>query len=144
MLCLCACVCVFAHVKWQVCTLPKRYRLFITYNHSHGCAPVAGITVSPRRQTEQGYNFRVDDNLKAVGVEHAADVRVELIKLVNRLPGMCIPEHAVAQHKVVGRVEGRFVLTVVIGPTRIIQCQNLSPRWHVVHLHTAHMTGIRV
>jgi len=69
-------------------------------------------------------------------MEDATDVWVELVELVDRVARVDVPEHAVAQHKVIGRVEGRLVLAVVVGPMRVIQRHDLSARRHVVDLNT--------
>lgn len=68
----------------------------------------------------RGYNFRVDDDLEAVGVEHATDVHVELVKLVDGLSGAHIPQHAVVQDQVIGRVKGGTVPLVVVSQVGVI------------------------
>ena len=69
----------------------------------------------------QGYDFRVDDDLHAIWMEHAADVHVELVKLVDGLSSAHIPQHAVIQHQVVCWVEGGTVPLVVVGQVRVVQ-----------------------
>ena len=82
----------------------------------------------------QGYDFRVDDYLEAVRVKHAADVRIELVKLVNGAAAVCVPQHAVAQDEVVRGVERCLVVAVVVGAVGVVQREELAPRRHIVNL----------
>lgn len=73
-------------------------------------------------------------------MEHAADVHVELVKLVDGLSRAHIPQHAVIQHQVVCWVEGGTVPLVVVGQRRVVQSQSLLTRLDVVDLqHTTRM-----
>ena len=53
---------------------------------------------------------------------------------MNRSPVVCVPEHAVAQNEVVGRVKRRLVVTVVVGMVRVVEGQELSARRHIINL----------
>lgn len=81
-----------------------------------------------------GYNFCVYDDLQAVGVENAADVHVELVKLVDGLSCAHVPQHAVVEHQVVRGVEGGAVPLVVVGQVRVVQRQRHLARLDVVDL----------
>lgn len=48
-------------------------------------------------------------------MEDAADVHVELVKLVDGLSGADVPHDAVVQHQVVGGVKCGTVALVVVG-----------------------------
>ena len=53
-------------------------------------------------------------------MEHAADVHVELVKLVDGLSRAHVPQHAVVQHQVICRVEGGTVPLVVVGQVGVV------------------------
>lgn len=67
-------------------------------------------------------------------MEHAADVHVELVKLVDGLSRAHVPEDAVVQHQVVGGVEGGTVLLVVVGQVGIVERERHLPRLDVINL----------
>lgn len=67
-------------------------------------------------------------------MEHAADVHVELVKLVDGLRHAHVPQHAVVEHQVVGGVEGGAVPLVVVGQVRVVQRQGHLTRLDVVDL----------
>lgn len=50
----------------------------------------AGLLLS-HVSNSQGYNFCVYDDLQAIGMEHATDVHVELVKLVDGLSRAYVP-----------------------------------------------------
>ena len=81
-----------------------------------------------------GYDLGVDDDLQAVGMEHAADVHVELVELVDGPRAPDVPQHPVVQHQVVGGVEGGAVPLVVVGQGGVVQGQGLLARVDVVDL----------
>lgn len=81
-----------------------------------------------------GYDLGVDDDLQAVGVEHATDVHVELVELVDGLRRPHVPKHAVVEHQVVGGVEGGAVPLVVVGQGGVEQRHSLLTRVDVVDL----------
>lgn len=68
----------------------------------------------------EGYDLCVYNDLQTIGVEHAADVHVELVKLVDGLRRAHVPQHAVVQHQVVGGVKGGTVPLVVVGQVRVV------------------------
>lgn len=82
----------------------------------------------------QGYNFCVYDDLQAVGVENAADVHVELVKLVDGLSCAHVPQHAVVENQVVRGVEGGAVPLVVVGQVWVVQRQRHLTRLDVIDL----------
>jgi len=43
----------------------------------------------------QGYNFRIDDNFKPIGMEDTADAGVEFVELVNGTTTVDVPKNAV-------------------------------------------------
>ena len=61
-------------------------------------------------------------------MKDAADVGVELVKLVKGLAAVHVPEDAVVEHQVVGRVEGGPVPGVVVGLVGVKQSDDLPPR----------------
>lgn len=67
-------------------------------------------------------------------MEHAADVHVELVKLVDGLSRAHIPQHAVVEHQVVRGVEGGAVPLVVVGQVRVVQRQRHLTRLDVIDL----------
>lgn len=67
-------------------------------------------------------------------MEHSADVHVELVELVNGLRRAHVPQHAIIQDQVVGRVEGGAVPLVVVGQVGVVQGQRLLPRLDVIDL----------
>lgn len=72
-----------------------------------------------------GYDLGVDDDLQAVGVEDAADVHVELVKLVDGAGDPDVPQDAVVQHQLVAGVKGGPVARVVVGQGGFAQGQRL-------------------
>lgn len=81
-----------------------------------------------------GYDLGVDDDLQAVGVEPAADVHVELVKLVDGAGGADVPQDAVVEHQLVAGVEGGAVPGVVVGQDGFPQGQRPLARLKVVDL----------
>ena len=71
-------------------------------------------STTPSPNLCKGYDFRVDDDLEAVGVEDAADVGVELVELVDALAAVDVPQQAVVEDEVVARVERGAVPLVVV------------------------------
>lgn len=71
-------------------------------------------------QVSQGYNFCVDDDLQAIGMEHATDIHVEFVKFVDGLSRADIPQHTVVQYQVICRVEGGAVPLVVVGQVGVV------------------------
>lgn len=68
----------------------------------------------------QGYNFCVYNDLQAIGMEHATDIHVELVELVDGLSCSHIPENAIIQYQVVCWVEGGTVPLVVVGQVCVV------------------------
>lgn len=68
----------------------------------------------------EGYDLCVYNDLQAVGVEHAADVHVEFVELVDGLRHTHVPQHTVVQHQVVCGVEGGAVPLVVVGQVCVV------------------------
>ena len=67
-------------------------------------------------------------------MEHAADVWVKLVKLVDGAAAVHVPQHTVAQDEVVRGVERRLVVAVVVGAVGVVQGEELAPRRHIVNL----------
>lgn len=67
-------------------------------------------------------------------MEHAADVHIELVKLVDGLSRAHVPHDPVIQHQVVARVKGRTVPLVVVGQARVIKGQQLLTCLDVIDL----------
>ena len=67
-------------------------------------------------------------------MEYAADVRIELVKLVDGAAAVRVPQHTVAQDEIVGRVERRLVVAVVVGAVGVVQREELASRRHIVNL----------
>ena len=67
-------------------------------------------------------------------MEYAADVWVELVKLVDRAAAVRVPQHTVAQDEVVRGVERRLVVAVVVGAVGVVQREELTPRRDIVNL----------
>lgn len=67
-------------------------------------------------------------------MEDAANVHVELVKLVDGLGRAHVPQHAVVQHQVVRGVECGAVALVVVGQVGVVQGQRLLARLDVVDL----------
>lgn len=67
-------------------------------------------------------------------MENAADVHVELVKLVDGLSCAHVPQHAVVEHQVVRGVEGGAVPLVVVGQVRVVQRQRYLTRLDVIDL----------
>lgn len=71
-------------------------------------------------------------------MENAADVHVELVKLVDGLRSAHVPKHAVVEHQVVRGVEGGAVPLVVVGQVRVVQRQH-----HLTCLDVVDLVGGR-
>ena len=69
----------------------------------------------------EGYDFGIDDDFQAGGVEYAANVRVELIELVNEFTRAYVPQYAVTEQQIVCRAERGQVSRVVVGEARIVK-----------------------
>ena len=69
-------------------------------------------------------------------MEHAADVRVELVELVHALAAVDVIEQTVVEDEVIGRVEGGAVPLVVIRHALLTQTQDHATRRHVINLNT--------
>lgn len=54
-------------------------------------------------------------------MEHATDVHVELVKLVDGLSRTHVPQHAVIQHQVIRGVEGGAVPLVVVSQIWVVE-----------------------
>lgn len=82
----------------------------------------------------KGYNLCIYDDLQAVGVKHATDVHVELVKLVNGLSCAHIPEHAVIQHQVICWVKSSAVSLVVVCQVGVVESQSDLSGLDVINL----------
>ena len=67
-------------------------------------------------------------------MEHAADVHVELVELVDGLSRAHVPQHAVVQHQVVRGVEGGTVPLVVVSQVWVVESQSYLSRLDVIDL----------
>lgn len=76
-------------------------------------------------------------------MEHAADVHVELVKLVDGLSRAHVPQHTVVEHQVVRGVEGGAVPLVVVCQVRVVQRQRHLTRLDVVDLRGRRTSACR-
>lgn len=67
-------------------------------------------------------------------MENAADVHVELVKLVDGLSCAHVPQHAVVEHQVIRGVKGGAVPLVVVGQVWVVQRQHHLTRVDVIDL----------
>lgn len=67
-------------------------------------------------------------------MEHAADVHVELVKLVDGLSRAHVPQHAVVQHQVICGVEGGTVPLVIVSQVWVVESQSYLPCLDVINL----------
>lgn len=67
-------------------------------------------------------------------MENAADVHVELVKLVDGLSCAHVPQHAVVENQVIRGVEGGAVPLVVVGQVWVVQRQRHLTRLDVIDL----------
>lgn len=67
-------------------------------------------------------------------MEDAADVHVELVKLVDGLSGADVPHDTVVQHQVIGGVKRGTVALVVVGQIGVVEGQGLLSGLNVVYL----------
>lgn len=86
------------------------------------------------RFPSEGYDLCVNDDLQAVGVEHATDVHVELVKLVDGLSCAYIPQNAIIQYKVICWVEGGTVPLVVVCQVRVVESLSNLTCLYVINL----------
>lgn len=82
----------------------------------------------------KGYNLSVYDDLQAIGVKHAADIHVELVKLVNGLSCAHIPKHSVVQHQVVCWVKSSAVFLVVVSQVWVVESKSDLSGLDVINL----------
>ena len=80
------------------------------------------------------YDLGIDDNFEAVRMENSADCRVEFVELVNEFATVDVPEHAVIQNEIVGRVECRSIARIVVGLVGVVEGRNSAARRDVVYL----------
>jgi len=69
------------------------------------------------------HHFRVDNDLETVGMKHTAHVGIELVKLVDRLAAVDLPQDTVVEYKFVRRVKRGAVPRVVACLLRVIERQ---------------------
>ena len=71
--------------------------------------------------TIETHHFGIDDYLKSIWIEHAGEVEIELVELVDGARAAHVPEHTVAEHEVIAGIERGAVTRVAVGERLVVE-----------------------